>query len=105
MAVATKIKFPYRYDEVGSLLRPSRLKQARADYEAKKISVDDLRQVENEEISRIVKSRLIWFKGRDRWRVPAQLVAFGFFAGLEGVKYLFRNTDLFSMVKKPVPAV
>lgn len=36
MTVAAKLKFPYRYDEVGSLLRPAALKQARADYHAQK---------------------------------------------------------------------
>lgn len=29
MTIAIKESFPYRYDEVGSLLRPEKLKQAR----------------------------------------------------------------------------
>lgn len=88
MAVATKIKFPYRYDEVGSLSRPSRLKQARADYEAKKISVDDLRQVENEEISRIVKKQVdLGLKDVTDGEFRRSWWHLDFFAGLEGVKY------------------
>ena len=35
------------YDIVGSFLRPAELKQARADFAAKKISKDDLKKVED----------------------------------------------------------
>jgi len=45
----------FRADQVGSLLRPARLIQARAAYEAKQISHAQLRQVENEAISEVVK--------------------------------------------------
>ena len=38
------------YDIVGSFLRPAELKQARADFAAKKISKDDLKKVEDEEL-------------------------------------------------------
>ena len=42
------------YDIVGSFLRPAELKQARADFAAKKISKDDLKKVEDEEIKKLV---------------------------------------------------
>lgn len=45
---------PFRADQVGSLLRPERVKLARQQRSAGKISADQLREVENEEILRIV---------------------------------------------------
>src|ERR1700744_329326 len=41
---------PFRADHVGSLLRPPRLLQARDDFAAGRITADDLRGVEDEEI-------------------------------------------------------
>ena len=35
------VQTPYRYDVVGSFLRPAKLKQARKDYESKKISREE----------------------------------------------------------------
>ena len=45
---------PFRYDYVGSFLRPDVLKQARADHEAGVISAEQLRTVENEAIRDLV---------------------------------------------------
>src|SRR4051812_35689090 len=45
---------PFRADEVGSLLRPPRLKQARARLEKGEISADDLRKIEDMEIEKVV---------------------------------------------------
>ena len=36
---------PFRFDYVGSFLRPAQLKQAREDFEAGKITKDELTQV------------------------------------------------------------
>lgn len=52
-----KIRAPYRYDVVGSFLRPEKLKKARADYEAKKITADELKQVEDEAILDLVEKQ------------------------------------------------
>jgi 5-methyltetrahydropteroyltriglutamate--homocysteine methyltransferase len=49
-----KAKPPFRADMVGSLLRPQRLKEARAKLEAGEISADDLRKIEDMEIEKIV---------------------------------------------------
>lgn len=47
---------PYRADHVGSLLRPDSVKEARKKfYEDKSISADELKQVEDEAITEIVK--------------------------------------------------
>ena len=40
-----RTKAPFRADEVGSLLRPPRIKEARARLEKGEISADDLRKV------------------------------------------------------------
>ena len=39
---------PFRYDYVGSFLRPAELKKARADYEAGAITADQLKAVEDQ---------------------------------------------------------
>ena len=45
---------PFRADEVGSLLRPSKIKEARARREKGEMSDDDLRKVEDMEIQKVV---------------------------------------------------
>ncbi len=45
---------PFRYDFVGSFLRPANLKKARADYADKKISINDLKKIEDEEIIKLI---------------------------------------------------
>jgi methionine synthase II (cobalamin-independent) len=45
---------PFRFDTVGSFLRPKRLKEARANFNLGKISGDDLEKVEDEEIIKLV---------------------------------------------------
>jgi 5-methyltetrahydropteroyltriglutamate--homocysteine methyltransferase len=46
---------PFRADHVGSLLRPQRLHQARADFAAGAITADNLRAVEDEAITEAVR--------------------------------------------------
>ena len=48
---------PFRYDFVGSFLRPAQLKQARADFESGKISEKQLEEVENEAIRDLVEKQ------------------------------------------------
>ena len=49
-----RTKAPFRADEVGSLLRPPKIKEARARLEKGEISADDLRKVEDMEIEKVV---------------------------------------------------
>ncbi|WP_067841946.1 5-methyltetrahydropteroyltriglutamate--homocysteine S-methyltransferase [Amphibacillus sediminis] len=49
---------PFHADHVGSLLRPDRLKQARQDYKEGKISLIERREIETEEIIRIVDKQI-----------------------------------------------
>lgn len=45
---------PFRYDHVGSFLRPAKLKQARLDFQAGKIDAAALKAVEDEAIVDLV---------------------------------------------------
>src|SRR6201992_3932623 len=45
---------PFRADHVGSLLRPPRIKEARAKLENSEISLEDLRKAEDMEIEKVV---------------------------------------------------
>ncbi|MHC2333202.1 cobalamin-independent methionine synthase II family protein [Bradyrhizobium sp. USDA 4454] len=49
-----RTKPPFRADEVGSLLRPPKIKEARAKLEKGEISADELRKVEDMEIEKVV---------------------------------------------------
>src|SRR5229473_3497616 len=49
-----RTKAPFRADEVGSLLRPPKIKEARARLEKGEILAADLRKVEDMEIEKIV---------------------------------------------------
>src|SRR3954453_20739379 len=49
-----RTKAPFRADEVGSLLRPAKIKEARARLEKGEISADDLRKIEDMEIEKVV---------------------------------------------------
>ena len=50
----TNIKGPFRYDIVGSFLRPQRLKEARQQYAQGSLSQSELTAIENEEITTLV---------------------------------------------------
>ena len=48
---------PFRYDFVGSFLRPANLKAAREGFENGKISADELKAVEDKEIERLINKQ------------------------------------------------
>lgn len=55
----TKINIaPFRYDIVGSFLRPQELKKARADYSKNEINYFELNKIENECIKKLVEKEL-----------------------------------------------
>ena len=66
-------QIPFRYDFVGSFLRPANLKAAREGFENGKISVDELKAVEDKEI------RLSRHYGR---RIQTCDMALGFYVGI-----------------------
>src|ERR1044071_8363748 len=49
-----RTKPPFRADEVGSLLRPPKIKEARAKLEKGEIGADELRKIEDTEIEKVV---------------------------------------------------
>ncbi|WAH35878.1 5-methyltetrahydropteroyltriglutamate--homocysteine S-methyltransferase [Alicyclobacillus dauci] len=55
--VLPRKKPPFRADHVGSLLRPERVKTARLQFASGEITADQLRLVENAEITRIVEKQ------------------------------------------------
>ena len=48
---------PFRFDYVGSFLRPAAVKNARALYKANKLSAEELAVVENEEIAKLIEKQ------------------------------------------------
>src|SRR5690625_4447555 len=54
----TIVKAPFKADHVGSLLRPERIHQARKDFQAGTISAYELREIETEEIKRVVDKQI-----------------------------------------------
>lgn len=52
-----ELKSPFRYDFVGSFLRPQHLKEARAQFKAGQIDHAALTAVENEEITRLIEKQ------------------------------------------------
>lgn len=57
MPIAYDKKTPHRFDVVGSFLRPARLHTARHDFEAGKISAEDLKVVEDECILDLIEKQ------------------------------------------------
>ena len=45
---------PFHYDIVGSFLRPDILKEARQKYKNNSITLDELREIENQEITKLI---------------------------------------------------
>ncbi len=54
----TITKAPFKADHVGSLLRPDRLHEARSKFKEGKFSAEQLREIETEEIKRIVDKQI-----------------------------------------------
>ena len=50
----SNLQTPFRYDFVGSFLRPQALKDAKVAYQNEKITKEELDKIANEEITKIV---------------------------------------------------
>jgi 5-methyltetrahydropteroyltriglutamate--homocysteine methyltransferase len=62
--MSERSKPPFRADQVGSLIRPDNVRQARKDFEAKKISEDELKKIQQAAIPGVVKLQEdLGFKG------------------------------------------
>lgn len=79
-------KVPFRADVVGSFLRPERLKEARLKYAQGKITAVELKEVEDEEIIKLVTAeRAAGLKGITDGEFRRSWWHLDFFWGLEGV--------------------
>lgn len=58
MTTKTKIRAPFKADQVGSLLRPERIHEARKNFQEGTITAEELRTIETEEIKRIVDKQI-----------------------------------------------
>lgn len=58
MSTLTETQIPFRYDVVGSLLRPASLKQARAEFAQGAIDAEQLQQVQRAETKRVVQKQI-----------------------------------------------
>ena len=98
---------PFRFDYVGSFLRPVHLKQARADFEAGQITKAELESIENEAITNLIKKQKA-----DRITLSSQTENSAEATGiwilcgdLRESNTLNWITAIFSMGKKPLTAL
>ena len=78
---------PYRYDIVGSFLRPDYLKDARAEYAEGTLSADELREVEDKAIKELVeKEKAVGLKAVTDGELRRRYWHLDFLASLIGVE-------------------
>lgn len=86
---------PFRADEVGSLLRPQRIKEARAERERGQISAEDLRKVEDMEIEKVVhKQASVGLKLATDGEFRRSWWHFDFLANLTGCELFHPETGI-----------
>lgn len=79
---------PFRFDTVGSFLRPASLKVARAAYEAGKISKEELTKVEDQEIIALIqKQEAAGLRAVSDGEFRRSWWHLDFFWGLQGIAY------------------
>ena len=89
-------KAPFRLDHVGSFLRPERLKEARAKFNAGEINAEELERVENEEIIALIeKEKELGLKSVTDGEFRRAFWHLDFLENLEGVKLV--EVDHFSV--------
>lgn len=85
----TRTKSPFRYDIVGSFLRPEKLKNAREKFNNGEISHDELTEVENHAIIDLIKQEeAVGLKAVTDGEFRRSYWHLDFFWGLQGVKHV-----------------
>lgn len=80
---------PFKFDFVGSFLRPDALKQARQQYAKKEISAADLEQVENDEITKLIaKQKAAGYHTITDGEFRRSYWHLDFMWGLHGIKHI-----------------
>ncbi len=83
---------PFRYDIVGSFLRPQTLKDAREKFEAGKITREELTKVEDEEITKLVaKQKEVGLKAVTDGEFRRSYWHLDFFWGFDGVDHVLMD--------------
>jgi 5-methyltetrahydropteroyltriglutamate--homocysteine methyltransferase len=83
----TTMTAPFRADEVGSLLRPASLKQARADFAAGTLDAEGLKAIEDDCIRAVVaRQEQVGLKAATDGEFRRAWWHFDFLAGLDGVE-------------------
>ena len=89
-------KAPFRLDHVGSFLRPERLKEARAKFNAGEINAEELERVENEEIIALIeKEKELGLKSVTHGEFRRAFWHLDFLENLDGVELV--EVDHFSV--------
>lgn len=87
----SSLKTPFRYDFVGSFLRPEKLKKAKAEYREGKISKEEYDKIVNDEITKLVaKQKELGFHVITDGEFRRTFWHLDFMWGFEGVEH--RNT-------------
>lgn len=98
----TKLSAPYRYDIVGSFLRPQELKEARAKFKAGEISQEELTKVEDKWISDLVeKEKAVGLKAVTDGEFRRSWWHLDFLWGLKGVPSTTTSKATSSMGPRP----
>ena len=98
MTQMTKQAIPFRYDQVGSLLRPVALKEARANYSKGTIGKNELTKIENEEIIRVIeKQKEIGLKAVTDGEFRRRWWHLDFIAELNGISIFDFETTAFGI--------
>lgn len=85
--VSKRTVTPFRYDIVGSFLRPNLLKDARSKYQNGEITAEQLTEVENAEIVKLVqKQKEVGLKAVTDGEFRRSWWHLDFFWGLDGVE-------------------
>lgn len=85
----TRTKSPFRYDIVGSFLRPEKLKNAREKFNNGEISQDELTEVENHAIIDLIKQEeAVGLKAVTDGEFRRSYWHLDFFWGLQGVQHV-----------------
>ena len=92
MSKSLLINTPFKADHVGSFLRPARLKDARLQFEKNEITADQLKQIEDEEITKLVaKQKEVGLQSVSDGEFRRKWWHFDFLGGFDGVE--FYDTD------------
>ena len=85
----SKLQTPFRYDFVGSFLRPQALKDAKTDFQSGKLSKEKYDEIVNDEIAKVVaKQKELGFHVITDGEFRRTFWHLDFMWGLDGVEHV-----------------